>query len=41
MIEDVMADADERMRKAEEALRTDLLTVRTGRASPALGLVPA
>jgi ribosome recycling factor len=36
MIEEVLADADERMGKTIEALRADLLTVRTGRASPAL-----
>ena len=36
MIDDVLADADDRMGKAIDALRADLLTVRTGRASPAL-----
>jgi ribosome recycling factor len=36
MIEDVLKDAEERMKKAIEALRRDLLTIRTGRATPAL-----
>lgn len=36
MINDVMADAESRMGKAIEALRRDLSSVRTGRASPAL-----
>ena len=36
MIEDVMADADGRMEKALDALRRDLTTIRTGRASPSL-----
>ncbi|BAM02153.1 MULTISPECIES: ribosome recycling factor [Caldilinea] len=36
MIHDVIADAKERMDKAIEALRHDLMTIRTGRASPAL-----
>lgn len=36
MINDVLADADDRMEKALEALRTDLRSIRTGRASPAL-----
>ena len=36
MINDVMADATERMEKAIEALRVDLRSIRTGRASPAL-----
>lgn len=36
MINDVLADAVERMEKAVEALRTDLRSIRTGRASPAL-----
>ena len=36
MIDETHADADERMGKAVEALRRDLATVRTGRASPAL-----
>lgn len=36
MIEEVIADANDRMDKAIDALRTDLRAVRTGRASPAL-----
>lgn len=36
MINDVIADARERMGKAIESLRHDLMTIRTGRASPAL-----
>jgi ribosome recycling factor len=36
MIDDVLKDAEERMKKAIEALRRDLLTIRTGRATPAL-----
>ena len=36
MIDDVLRDAEERMRKAVEVLQDDLRTVRTGRASPAL-----
>ena len=36
MIDDVLKDAEERMKKALEALRRDLLTIRTGRATPAL-----
>ena len=36
MIEDVLKDAEERMKKAIEALKRDLLTIRTGRATPAL-----
>lgn len=36
MINDVLREAEERMRKAVEALQDDLRTVRTGRASPAL-----
>jgi ribosome recycling factor len=36
MIDDVLKDADERMKKAIEALRRDLLSIRTGRATPAL-----
>src|SRR3954454_910149 len=36
MIEDVMIDAEVRMEKAIEALRRDLGTIRTGRASPSL-----
>ena len=36
MINDVIADAIDRMEKALESLRTDLRSIRTGRASPAL-----
>src|SRR3954447_15765383 len=36
MIEDVMIDAEVRVEKAIEALRRDLGTIRTGRASPSL-----
>ncbi len=36
MREEVLADAEERMKKTVEALQGDLRTVRTGRASPAL-----
>lgn len=36
MIADVMADAESRMAKAVEALKRDLGSVRTGRASPSL-----
>ncbi len=36
MIQDVLADAEDRMGKAMEALRRDLSTIRTGRASPSL-----
>lgn len=36
MIDEVIADAVERMDKAHESLRTDLRSVRTGRASPAI-----
>ncbi|MEA2574490.1 MAG: ribosome recycling factor [Chloroflexia bacterium] len=36
MIEDVQRDAEDRMKKAIEALRRDLQTIRTGRATPAL-----
>jgi ribosome recycling factor len=36
MIEDVLKDVEERMNKAVEVLRGDLLGIRTGRASPAL-----
>ncbi|MCD6290212.1 MAG: ribosome recycling factor [Anaerolineae bacterium] len=36
MIDDVLQDAEERMRKAVEVLQDDLRGVRTGRASPAL-----
>lgn len=36
MINEVLADAEDRMQKAVESLRIDLNTIRTGRASPAL-----
>jgi ribosome recycling factor len=36
MIDDVMKDADERMKKAIEVLNRELLSIRTGRATPAL-----
>ncbi len=36
MIDDALLDADDRMEKAEDALRRDLSTIRTGRANPAL-----
>lgn len=36
MIDDIMLDVEERMEKAVEALRSDLVSIRTGRASPAL-----
>ena len=36
MIKEVMADAHERMEKTIDSLRQDLMTIRTGRASPAL-----
>ena len=34
MIDDVLKDAEERMKKALEALKRDLLSIRTGRATP-------
>jgi ribosome recycling factor len=36
MINDLLRETEERMRRAVAALREDLITVRTGRASPAL-----
>lgn len=36
MIDDVMQGAESRMQKSVEALRSDLATIRTGRASPKL-----
>jgi ribosome recycling factor len=36
MIKDIIADAESRMEKAIDALRRDLGTIRTGRASPSL-----
>ena len=35
-VEEVLADTDSRMSKSVEALKRDLSTIRTGRASPAL-----
>ncbi len=36
MIKDLIEDAESRMKKSLDALREELLTLRTGRASPAL-----
>jgi len=36
MIDDILLEAEERMDKAVNALRNDLLAIRTGRASPTL-----
>jgi ribosome recycling factor len=36
MTQDVLANSEDKMKKAVEALRRDLTTIRTGRASPAL-----
>ena len=36
MIQDVLANAKDRMAKAEEALKRELASIRTGRASPTL-----
>lgn len=36
MIKDLLKEIDERMEKAVDALQSDLMTMRTGRASPAL-----
>ena len=36
MIKDSIASAEDRMKKAMDALRRDLATIRTGRAAPAL-----
>ncbi len=36
MIKDLLKDTEDRMEKAVDALREDLMTIRTGRASPAL-----
>jgi ribosome recycling factor len=35
-IDDTSKETEDKMRKAIEALRRDLVTIRTGRASPAL-----
>ena len=36
MIDEILSDAEERMKKAVEDLRRELNTIRTGRASPAI-----
>lgn len=36
MVDDILLDAEDRMDKTVEALKHDLVTIRTGRASPAL-----
>ena len=36
MINEVLADTEERMQRAVDALRSDLTTISTGRATPAL-----
>jgi ribosome recycling factor len=36
MIKDLLQDTEERMEKAVDALRDNLMTIRTGRASPSL-----
>ena len=36
LIDELLADADERMQKSVESTRNELATVRTGRASPHL-----
>jgi ribosome recycling factor len=36
MLREVLVDAEERMKKTVESLQSDLRTIRTGRASPAL-----
>jgi ribosome recycling factor len=36
MIDEVKADAENKMKKSVEALKRELVTIRTGRASPAL-----
>lgn len=36
MIDEILLDLEERMEKAVAALRSDLMSIRTGRASPAL-----
>jgi ribosome recycling factor len=36
MIEDVLKETEDRMKKSVEALNNDLVNIRTGRASPAL-----
>ena len=36
MVEEILNDAESRMKKSIESLHDDLVTLRTGRASPAL-----
>lgn len=36
MIDDLLAEVEERMKKALDVLQSDLLSIRTGRAAPAL-----
>lgn len=36
MINDILKDAEDRMQKSIESMRTDMAKIRTGRASPAL-----
>ncbi len=36
MVDSILSEADDKMKKTIEALRHDLTTIRTGRASPAL-----
>ena len=36
MIDEILLDTEERMEKAVASLRSDLMGIRTGRASPAL-----
>lgn len=36
MVEEILDDAESRMKRSVEALRDDMVTLRTGRASPAL-----
>ena len=36
MIEDLLSETEERMKKSADALQADLVNIRTGRASPAL-----
>ena len=36
LVDETLKDTEEKMRKATEVLQADLMTVRTGRASPAL-----
>ena len=36
MIEDILKDAEKRMQKSIESMRSEMAKIRTGRASPAL-----